>query len=302
MALDQHAHDRFFKEAFSRPDVVADFMQAYLPATFIAQLRFDTLTRLHESHVGENLSEHFVDMLYAAEFGNHSLTIALLLEHKSYVEPYPHFQLNQYLLNYWQSQLRQSQPLRPVVTIVIYHGAGNWKNRPMRSYFNRLPIELVNSIPDFHYYLIDLNERNVSQKMELFRSNYAKLTAGLLATIRNKLRLVAMLESLSTVLDELAGDTAGTEFIGTGLLYVSLRSGLKKSEIIAIFHKISLKNRQKVMNAYEEWVEEGVEKATFQHLRSMLRLGIDEKTIAAILELPLKKVRAYIAQIQEQSK
>ena len=82
MALEQHAHDRFFKEAFSRPDAVADFIQAYLPAEFSDQLHIDTLTRLQESHVGEVLSEHFVDMLYSAvhRYGHCLSTVPLRLD------------------------------------------------------------------------------------------------------------------------------------------------------------------------------------------------------------------------------
>jgi len=57
-------HDRFFKEAFSRSDVVADFIQAYLPEEFSSQLNPETLVREQDSHIDDELSRHYVDLLF----------------------------------------------------------------------------------------------------------------------------------------------------------------------------------------------------------------------------------------------
>ena len=149
-------HDRFFKEAFSRPDVVADFIQAYLPEAFSSQLNAETLVREQDSYIDDELSRHYVDLLFSAQLGSQPIVIALLLEHKIYPEEYPHFQLNQYLLNYWRDQLKAKKPLRPVVPIVIYHGRSKWKQRPMRNYFANITTLLSRFVPDFDYYLISL--------------------------------------------------------------------------------------------------------------------------------------------------
>ena len=181
--IPKHIHDRFFKEAFSRPDVVADFIQAYLPDEFSTQLNIATLTRLQDSHVDDDLSQHYVDLLFSVECGEQPITIALLFEHKSYPEEYPHFQLIQYLLNYWRDQLKDKQPLRPIVPIVIYHGKPKWKKRPMRDYFEQTTDLLASFLPDCQYYLINLTD-DPDNRFGLLQSSYAKLTAGLLKTIR----------------------------------------------------------------------------------------------------------------------
>lgn len=61
-------HDRFFKEAFSRTDVVADFIQAYLPEEFSSQLNPETLVREQDSHIDDELSRHYVDLLFLSSW------------------------------------------------------------------------------------------------------------------------------------------------------------------------------------------------------------------------------------------
>lgn len=72
------------------------------------------------------------------------------------------------------------------------------------------------------------------------------------------------------------------------------------------------------MSAAETWIQEGVERgikqgvqqgmqqgehqATLRHIKGMLGLGLDAKTIAAAFDLPLKTVNVYIATISREQK
>lgn len=294
-------HDKFFKEAFSRLEVVTDFIRAFLPNEFTSNLRLETLARKQDSHIDEEMSQHYVDLLFSVEFGGKPIAIALLLEHKSYPEEYPHFQLNRYQLNFWSDQLKEKQPLQYIVPIVIYHGNRKWKQRPIDAYFEPSDPSLRKFVPDFQYYLINLSEK--SQSSEKLQSAYAKLTAGLLRTIRQKEQLKQVIIELSQQIAQLAEDSLGAGFLRTVLLYVSVGSGLPRLEVLAIFRNISSQTDQIAMSAYEEWIQEGVEKGmqqtTLQHIRGMLRVGMDADTIAAITELPLETVKQYINLIRQ---
>jgi predicted transposase/invertase (TIGR01784 family) len=309
----RQVHDRFFRAAFSRHEVVVDFIRAYLPPDFTTQLDLSSLSRLADSHVDQKLAQHYVDMLFSVNFGQQSITIALLLEHKSYPEQYPHFQLNRYLLNYWDDQIKAKKPLQPVVPIVLYHGRTTWSRQSMRSYFPTMTDDLSQFLPLFNYFLIDLNQPENSAELT---SNYAQLTAGLLKTIRDKERLSQMLDELSLVIAQLAEDDPGQRFIQTALLYIGQGSKLKTVEIIAIFRSISRKTEEVVMSAYETWVEQGLregreqgiqqgmqqgmQQATLRHIKGLLRLNMDASAIAATFEMPLETVDAYIRQIQSE--
>ncbi len=298
-------HDKFFKEAFSRLDVLTDFIKAYLPEDFSSQLDFDSITRKQDSHIDDELAQHYVDLLFEARLGQKPITIALLLEHKSYAEEYPHLQLNRYLLNYWADQLKAKQSLQPVIPILIYHGRGKWKYRPMRAYFSEINDQLAQFLPDFRYFLINLTN-DPQDRFSLLTSNYAKLTAGLLRTIRQKQRLREMLTDLSDAIAQLAEETMGEQFIKTSLLYISQGGGLTHIEIMAIFTEISRKTEQIVMSAYESLIQEGLQKgmqeASLQFIRGLLKLNMDAQTIATVSELPLATVQQYIEFIKKEAK
>lgn len=94
-------HDRYFKEAFSQIDILADFLNVYLPDGLREQLDFASLVRSPDSYTDDTLGEHFADLVFTARLGAQPIRIALLLEHKSYTEPHIHFQLTRYMLNAW---------------------------------------------------------------------------------------------------------------------------------------------------------------------------------------------------------
>ncbi len=300
---------KFFKEAFSRLDVLTDFIRAFLPPELADQINLGKLTRRQDSFVDEELGEHFVDMLYESEFGTQPVTIALLLEHKSYPEEYPHFQLNRYLLSYWTSELKAQKTLKPVMPIVIYHGRRNWKLRPMTAYFPHLDNALFRFIPAFDYIFINLNTDGEAS-FGLLQSNYARLTAALLKTIHHKQLLKRTLEQLAHVINELVTEEQGIRFVQTAYLYIHWASELPAREIFAIFRTISTNAEQVAMSAAETLIQQGIQQgmqqgfqeATLRHIKGLLALGLDSQAIATAFGLPLETVRQYILKIQQESK
>ncbi len=126
-------HDRYFKEAFSQIDILADFLNVYLPDDLREQLDFASLVRESDSYTDDTLSEHFADLVFTARLGSQPIRIALLLEHKRYTEPHIHFQLNRYMLNAWDDQLSHKRTLLPIIPIIVYHGRRRWKNGPFQA-------------------------------------------------------------------------------------------------------------------------------------------------------------------------
>lgn len=239
-------------------------------------------------------------------------------EHKSYPEEYPHFQLNQYLLNYWRDQQKDKKQLRPIVPIVIYHGRSKWNQQPMRNYFAGMTDLLSRFVPDFEYYLINLT-RDPENRFGLLTSSYAKLTAGLLKTIHQKQQLIQTIESLRQTIAQLVEDPLGEQFLRTALLYVSIGSNLTNIEVVAIFRNISTKTDNVIMSAYENWVQEGIEKGiqkgiqqgmqqgmqqgteqtSIQFIKGLLSLGMDAQAISDAFTMPLATVEHYIKLIKQ---
>lgn len=311
MALEQ-PHDKFFKETFSRPEILTDFVQAFLPERLVERLDFQTLQRENETYLGEDLSEYYVDLLFSVQYGSEKIRLVLLFEHKSYPEEYPHFQLNQYLLNYWNRQIKAREPLTPIVPIVVYHGYRVWKKQPVAQYFPTADALLAPYLPSFDYELINLKTTTEAALSQL-RTDYARLTALLLQNSRNQQRLLRVFEDFAQLFERLAQDNAGRGFIETSFLYVYWTTDLTKQQLIAIFHKISRQTGEAAMTTAERLINEGIEKgiekgmergiqkgiaqANERHVLGLLKLGMDANTISVALDLPLPTVQEIIRRV-----
>lgn len=298
----KHAHDRFFKESFSRPDVVIDFVRVFLPNDIHERLDFSTLKREPDSFIDDHLAEHLVDLLYTVDYDGTSIRIALLFEHKSYREDHPHFQINRYLLNFWEYQVKQKQKLCPVIPIVIYHGNRGWKQRPMTDYFPSLEPSVATFIPDFSYWLINLATATTDQLGQL-QTGYAKLTAGMLRAIRQRQQIIRLFEELADVVDKLANTVEGSQFLTSVFFYTNFGSDLTVTEVIAIFRQVSTQTGTIAMSAGEQLLAQGAkigaQEATIKYVKGLLRVGMDAQTISTAFDIPLAKVNRMIDQIKK---
>lgn len=300
----ENPHDRFFKETFSRPDILTDFLRVYLPPPLLSGLDLDSLVREADSYTDEHLTEHFADLVFSAQFGEQFLKITVLLEHKSYTEDYPHFQLNRYLLNLWESQVKQKQALTPVLPIVVYHGKRRWKKKPFKAYFSEIPRPLTAFLPAFDYVLVDLSA--ISQRLPEFSTDYARVTGLLLQHSRQQRQFIRVLADLSDTLQRLANDAAGERFMETAFLYAYWTTDLTKVEVIAIFRKISNRTGEIAMSTAERLINEGLEKGIEQGIeqglekgvRALLTLGMDANAIAAALDVSPVQITTILAAIR----
>lgn len=297
-------HDKFFKEAFSRIDITSDFLQAYLPESIRGKLDLTSLRRETDSYTDEQLTEHFADLVFSGLFGDQPVKITLLLEHKSYTENHPHFQLNRYMLNVWEQQLKQKTALTPILPIILYHGKSRWQKRPLTAYFPKLAPELNPFLPNFDYVLIDLT--TIEMTLPQLHSDFARLTGLLLQYSRRKRELIRVLESHAQIIQNVVAFPTGQSFIETTFIYLNWSSSLTTSEVIAIFSRIStqagtiaMSAAQKLINeGIEKGIEQGIEQGIEKGIRGMLKLGMDAITIAAAFELPPKEVNQLIERIR----
>lgn len=295
MSPDKKPHDKFFKETFSQIDITGDFLRVQLPDTLTTKLDFSSLRREADSYTDEQLSEHFADLVFSAIFDGQPVRVALLLEHKSYTEEHIHFQLNRYILNLWESQVKQKQPLTPVLPIVIYHGKRSWKKQPFGRYFGQLVPELTPYQPAFDYVLIDLSV--VVNRLSEFATDYARLTALLLHNSRKQVDMLRVLTDYADAFRQMAEQEAGRRYVETAFVYVYWTTDLTKVEVIAIFQRISAKTGTIAMSTAQRFINEGIEQGIEQGVRAMLKLNMDAATIAAAFELPLAQVERLIEKI-----
>jgi predicted transposase/invertase (TIGR01784 family) len=153
-------HDKFFKAAFSIYSVAVACLKQFLPKDLLAKLNLDALEIDNNSYIKDELAEYFADIVWRCPYkhGDETLEIAFLFEHKSYKPSHPHFQLSDYLMEAYKSQVGQGrETLTPILPIVLYHGQAEWVKKPFESYFGKhLAPEVLPFLPRFDYVLINL--------------------------------------------------------------------------------------------------------------------------------------------------
>lgn len=164
------SHDEFFKASFGHLEIARDYLEQLLPQDVHQTLDLSQLERMNGAWVTPELEEYFSDVIYRCPLkeGKSKVWISFLFEHKSSIDVFPHLQLLRYLLDAWQEQHKQKQPLSPIVPIVVYHGFRKWRKRDLSSYFGKsLPQSLLPFLPRFDYVLTSVQTLSDEQILEL---------------------------------------------------------------------------------------------------------------------------------------
>lgn len=175
-------HDKFFKSIFSQKEEAKEFLVKTTPAEIVEKLNLDTLQLDTTDYIDSELKEFFADIVYNCNYKVNEtetieIKISFLFEHKSYVESIPYLQINRYLLNIWDIQLKQAVKdkikandfkLQPIIPIIFYHGKQKWNKLPFSDYFLKLDDFLLQFIPKFDYHLIDISEYPNTKIEQLF--------------------------------------------------------------------------------------------------------------------------------------
>ena len=272
----QNVHDKFFKETFSRIDVVTNFLEELVDEKLVKKLDLSTLQIDNNSFIDEKLEERFADIVYTCDYaGKGKVKIALLFEHKSYKENYPHWQLNQYILNVWEASSKQKKkkPI-PIIPIVIYHGKEKWDYQPVTSYFDNLDEKLIRYIPNFDYHLFNLNKIPDKQIVN-FRNKFLAISALLFKHSRFT-KYIKKIENDLVELLKLIDNQTSNNFTVSMTLYIQNTDELPITELIAIFSKVSSNINHTVMTTAEQLISQGFNQGISQGFNQGISQGFNQ--------------------------
>jgi len=106
------------------------------------------------------LRKHFSDLVYDVRYGERNIKIFVLLEHKNSPDPWVALQLLRYQVRIWELHRNQhsSEPLPPIVPLVLYHGQQDWRvPGDFHGLFGGLDEVLAAYVPAFRHELCDLH-------------------------------------------------------------------------------------------------------------------------------------------------
>src|SRR5690625_3979990 len=211
----RNPHDKFFKETFSYPEVVSDFVKHYLPEDILAIIDVTTLLPIKDSFIQKDLKEFYSDLLFEVNFKNRKGYLYFLFEHKSYTDEAIAFQLWNYMREIWGRQIEKErvESLAPILPIVFYHGKDSWETpKTLIDWFEHDDAQGFQPfIPQFeflYFNIASLGERRLVDTLKL--KTYLEIMRSM---------YTEDLEALYTIIAEL--DQANEQhYFETVLLYV----------------------------------------------------------------------------------
>ena len=286
-------HDKFFKEMFSRPEVVRDFLTHTLPADIRQHLNLETLELQKDSFIEPELEEFFSDLLYRVKVvGNAAVAVYLLFEHKSYPTRKIFRQLLRYELNIWDTQERNvpKEPISVIIPILIYQGRKPWHiPTQFRSQYTG-PEPLRRFWPDVEYKLVDLSEIDETALKDALLWRVVWYTMQL-AIDREE---IDHLPEIIRLLFRLVPQQTALQFLETSLRYIAYVSNRVSSNELSRVVVQSLSGEgEKVMGTIvREWLQEGRQKGLQEGRQESLQEAIIETLTLRFGELPDELVEA----------
>ncbi len=271
-----HPHDRFFRESFSKPQIIRSFLREYLPPALLNQLNLETLVLQTGNYVDEELRVHQTDMLYQVEMTTgQPLHLYLLFDHKSAPDRWVGLQLLRYMVQIWEKNKpkRKTEFLTPILPLVVYHGEQKWQlATDLHSLFGTLPTELLSHVPQYAYQLHDFSYRSdVEIRGELW-------TQVCLLTLRAIFdpRLYRLLPRLIQLIFQLNDQQTGLEYIYTVLYYLSVatdRVDMKTMEQLLLAQ--GEQGAQTMATLAQQWMEKGREQGFEEGIVQGIEQGVE---------------------------
>ena len=291
-------HDKFFKETFSIRENVIDFLQGIFSEEILKGLDLSTLTLDNNSYIDEELKEHFTDIVYTCYCKDKELRIALLFEHKSYAASCPYLQLMKYLLKIWETNIKQTERLMPVIPVILYHGKEEWKARRFREYFEGIDEVFFRFIPEFEYLLTDLScYSNEEIKEKAFRRVSLQIAMLLMRNIFDEKGLEDKLKGFFEIGRHYFEEEDGLRFLESVIRYLYSSTEIEVGKVINTIKEISEKGGEISMTTAAKLIEkgkiEGKMEGKMEGLKEAIEIGLELKYGVEGLKL-LERIRKIV--------
>ncbi len=299
-----NSHDKFFKSLFSRKEEVSEFVAKTFPPKLVANLDLSTLEPDQTEYVDEKLKTTFSDVVYNCTYGKSTqIKISLLFEHKSYPEKYPHFQLLGYMLNLWQTQIKQKQELTPIIPIIFYHGQKKWQQKSFCQYFKGIDDDLKSFIPQFYYKLIDTSNYTDKEIKALFENLELQIGLLIMKNIYNEQKILKEITDIFSEVNNLLQTEQGELFFEQIVSYLYYSTEIETPKFVEKMRTISPKAEKKfistAMRLQMKGKAEGREEGRTYVAFSMLQEGLPDSIILKVTNLTkeqldlLKNMKEY---------
>ena len=233
--------------------------------------------------------------------------IYFLFEHKSYKDKMVIFQVLKYMINIWESKIKEDKDrgksegkstngkidLPVILPLVIYHANSKWNIERtlghMMLNYNGIPHNLKKHIPNFEYLLIDLSDFN-KDTMKLRSENMIAIKALTRTRYASREESIGILMEAIALINKTQEKDDMAYYVSACIRYIlSVRNDISKNEMAKIAEQISIEGGELVMSVAEKLRQEGIDD----------RMNILAKTMIVDGE-PIEKIIRYTGLTEEE--
>ena len=294
-------HDQFFRFALSKPQALKGLLNAFFPQ-YASDIDFATLRKLPDSYTNKKLRQFFSDVVYIAKLKNGlHVKITILLEHKSYIDNSVQRQVNQYILNLWNSEQKQKIQFSIPLPIVIYTGSKSWKPQTIKEYFQQKGVEqkYLEFIPDFKLLFISIRDLKDEEILKL-NTDATLFFWALVSKYINEhpQQLLKTLRILSSYIKEMFEARDIVESLEVVLHYISYFRKFAeediKEEIMEVFTGVEPLPNSLYMELLTKGEQLGLKRGKLEDAYNLYKLGIPMEIIVKATGLKEEEIWQYI--------
>lgn len=292
-------HDKFFKEAFSRIEVVRSFIESYLLQRIQFQINLDELQLFQNDSVDSNLKESFSDIIYKTEIIPVKIPIYLLFEHKSYPDPQTGTQLDNYIHMLRENLTKShSGDILYVIPIIIYHGEMNW-DFSIHMPLNRKLSSASKYAQNFNYEFFDISHIPDDQ---IRGSALLRIVFLTMKYIHNQ-QILNKLDDILVIFEEMSHEVNISNDLNTFALYIETAAPQNLRQQLS--EKIKSWERRddmpEISKTFQRLKDEGRVEGKMEDAQEMIRKGMSKKLIQEVTGLSLEKIIELENKIKKQS-
>lgn len=273
-------HDHSYKQLFSHPRMVADLLTGFVDQDWIKSLDLDTLEKLNNSYISDDLRERADDVVWRVKFQDQWLYVYLLIEFQSTVDPFMAVRLLTYTGLLYQdliksNRLTKKRSLPAVFPIVLYNGTKPWSAAgSISKLLQPIPEGLKAFQPEQHYWLIDESRYSEQELANLENLSAALIRAEIAKSPDQLARVIANLVVWLDKSEQLPLRRAFKEWLSRILLPQKM-PGNHFGEVRDLT-EIGTMLEENVKNWTKDWIRQGVVQGRAEGIEEGRAEGIEK--------------------------
>jgi predicted transposase/invertase (TIGR01784 family) len=245
--------DKLFKVTFQTLDALLAFLERYVPEHLLKHIDLTALELDVTEYVNKDLRKFQSDIVWRATFKGEPLKIVLLFEHKKDLDKAVYVQILLYLCLIWLLELQQGKPMSCVLPILVHQGEGgaSWDDRNFHHYFQKIPAEFLEYIPNFKFFLMHVQKVPNENILQMPETNLLRALFLAYKCAGDEEIVKQLFEEIFKFYDN---QPHLREVVHQFLLYLMESAKMSPEKILALIQSFNNQKKKIAMTTYEQIV------------------------------------------------